>query len=146
MGRGQGQGLPEFGRLQGQGVEHRGPVADGQALGQYLRVGAVQHQAQAAHLLHRLHHEGHAVLVPGRQETGVEVQNFGAGLLAAPGQFLQGAGVQVFQGRGHHGVQGVQIVSGNDQSRLPGPPTPPSPYYIGHRPFEKSDKRLAADP
>lgn len=88
MGRGQGQNPPEFFFLQGQGVEHRRLVAGGQSLGQYLRVGAVQHQAQLSHLLHRLHHEDHAVFMPGRKITGVNIQNFGPGLLTAPSQFL----------------------------------------------------------
>ena len=110
VGHGQGQDFPEFFRLQGEGVEYGRLVAGGQTLGQYLRVGAVQHQPQAAHLLHRLHQEDHAVLKPGREVAGVDIQNFGAGLLAAPGQFLQGGGIQVFQGRGHQRIDHVKII------------------------------------
>ena len=90
VGRGQGQEVPEFSFLQGAGVEDGPLLAGGQSPGQDPGIGAVQHQGQAGRLLHRLHHEGHAVLMAGGQKTRVKVQDLGPGRFAAPGQFLQG--------------------------------------------------------
>ena len=112
---GQGQNLPEFFLLQGAGVEDGRLIGHRQAPGQDPGAGAVQDEAQAGDLLHRFHHEGHAVVAPGRQKPGVDVDEIGAGLLDAAGQFLEGPGVEVVERLGHHGVEDVKIVRGNDQ-------------------------------
>ena len=115
MRRGQGQDLPEFFRLQGAGVEDGRLIGHRQAPGQDPGVGAVQDEAQAGDLLHRFHHEGHAVVAPGRQKAGVDVDEVGPGLLTAAGQFLERPGVEGVKRLGHRGVEDVEIVRGNDQ-------------------------------
>ena len=74
VSRGQGQNLPEFVSLQGAGVQDGRMYSPGrQAPGQDPGVGAVQDEAKIGDLLHRFHHEGHAVVALGRQEAGVDV-------------------------------------------------------------------------
>ena len=107
--------LPEFVRLQGAGVEDGRLIGHRQAPGQNPGVGAVQDEAEIGDLLDRFHHEGHAVVAPGRQKPGVDVDEVGPGLLNAAGQFLERPGVEGIQGLGHHGIEDVEVVRGNDQ-------------------------------
>ncbi len=115
MRRGQGQDVPEFVRLQGAGVEDGRRFGHGQAPGQNPGVGAVQDEGEFGDLLDRFHHKGHTVVTPGREKPGVDVDAVGPGLLAAAGQFLERPGIEGIQGPGHHGIEDVEVVRGNDQ-------------------------------
>ena len=113
--RGQGQDVPEFVKLQGAGVEDGRFIGHRQTPGQDPGVRAVQKEGEIGDLLDRFHHEGHAVVAPGRQKAGVDVDAVGPGLLAAAGQFLERPGVEGLQGLGHHRIEDVEVVRGNDQ-------------------------------